>query len=302
MARRRKRICSGPEGILLVNKPVGPTSRDIVNDLRRRLDLPSPGHCGTLDPLASGLLVMVSGCATRLQDRLTGHSKEYLAEIILGAVSVTDDREGPIETRYDVSPPRAEELARALESFVGEIEQVPPLHSAIRVGGERLYEKARRGETSEVPARRVIIHSLTMEEYDWPRLKLVVSCASGTYIRSLARDLGQLLGCGGYLGGLVRTRVGQFHLAQAVPAETFAPENVLTLEESLGDWPAVEILPGDLPRLLAGREVHPASETGFADDALIYCQGQIVARARKLSPTTLRMKRLIRHPEGAIRE
>ncbi len=300
MARRRGRKALGPEGIILVDKPKGPTSRDVVNDLRRRLDLPGPGHCGTLDPLATGLLVLVSGHATRVQDRLTGHSKTYWAQVRLGASSVTDDGEGPISEEEAPAIPTAQEIAHAIQGFLGEVKQTPPMHSAIKVGGERLYKAARRGETKEIPVRTVVIHEIVILSYEWPNLELSVDCGSGTYIRSLARDLGNSLGTQAYLGGLRRTRCGTFTIDEAVSLDEIDVDSVRPLEECLGDWPRIEIPDEQLPDLLQGKEIVMNEEGRVIDDALLVCHQQIVGRCKKLSPHRLRMKRLIKPPLGEI--
>lgn len=297
MARRRGRKANGPEGIILVDKPVGPTSRNVVDDLRRKLDLPGPGHCGTLDPLASGLLVLVAGHATRVQDRLTGHDKTYEAKVVLGASSLTDDAEGPLTPESEPRIPELAEVEQAIEGFVGEIEQVPPMHSAIRVNGERLYKAARRGEEREIPSRRVQVHSIQINSYDWPHLEVVVDCGSGTYIRSLARDLGEALGSKAYLGSLRRTRCGAFDIKEAKVLDDILTDDVQSLEVCLTDWPQVEIPRSDLPLLLTGREVQLQNGSVVHDDALALCDGQIIGRCKKLGEHTLRMKRLIRRPE-----
>lgn len=296
MARRRGRKALGPEGIILVDKPLGPTSRDVVNDLRRRLDLPGPGHCGTLDPLASGLLVLVSGHATRVQDRLTGHDKTYVAHVRFGASSVTDDEEGPIHEEEDPLIPTRGEVNLAVERFLGEIQQTPPMHSAIKVGGERLYKAARRGETKEIPVRTVVIHKIAISSYEWPNLELTVDCGSGTYIRSLARDLGESLSTQAYLAGLRRTRCGAFSIEDAVSMEDIDVGSVQSLEHCLSDWPRIEIPTEKLADLLQGKEIIFDEGVVVDNDALLVCNEQIVGRSKKLGDHSLRMKRLIKAP------
>ncbi|MFT7617758.1 MAG: tRNA pseudouridine55 synthase [Planctomycetota bacterium] len=296
MARQRGRKALGPGGIILIDKPVGPTSRNVVDDLRRQLDLPGPGHCGTLDPLASGLLILVAGHATRIQDRLTGHDKTYEALVVFGASSLTDDAEGPFETEEKPTKPDLEAVKAVVREFVGVIEQTPPMHSAIRVDGERLYKAARRGETKEIPSRHVEIHSIDVVSYVWPNLNITVDCGSGTYIRSLARDLGEALGTKAHLGGLRRTRCGTFQIKDAKPLDDIEMGDVLSLEACSLGWPRVEIPRSDLALFLTGRPVEVPEGLDLHDDALVCCDGQIVGRSKKLGERTLRMNRLIRRP------
>lgn len=213
------------DGIFVIDKPQGVTSHDVVARVRRIIRRPSPapkdkvGHAGTLDPMATGVLPVVVGSATRLVEYLSDADKEYRAVVMLGATSDTYDREGTITPTPDFVAPSTEAVERALEAFRGEIEQVPPMHSALKVGGKKLYELARQGVEIERKARRVTISRLEIEGYSPPTLKILIECTKGTYIRSLAYDLGAALGTGAYLYGLVRTRVGSFTLEDAITLE-----------------------------------------------------------------------------------
>jgi tRNA pseudouridine55 synthase len=205
-------------GILLVNKPTGMTSHDVVDRVRRLCAQRSVGHAGTLDPAAEGLLVLLLGKATRVGRFLTEHDKEYRGEIHLGFESTTYDAEGvdPTSEQRPVPVLNAETLEPVFDSFRGTIRQKVPAYSAVKVEGERLYKRSRKGEAIEdTPERTVTIHNLELESHTKDRISLKISCTKGTYIRSLAHGIGQHLGCGGYLAALCRTRVGQFELDQA---------------------------------------------------------------------------------------
>jgi len=203
-------------GLLLVDKPIGPTSHDIVAMIRRGIGDRRVGHAGTLDPLASGVLVVAVGQATRLVEYLTASEKRYEAQILLGSTSDTFDREGEIleETALPETLTRLE-IEQALERFRGKILQRPPIYSAVKVAGKSAHARAREGQTFELEPRPVTIHSIQLIGIDLPRITVDIVCSAGTYIRSLAHDLGQELGCGGLLDGLTRTSSGSFRLDQA---------------------------------------------------------------------------------------
>lgn len=207
-------------GILVVDKPLEWSSADVCRYVRRHTGGAKVGHAGTLDPLATGVLVVCLGTATKLANQIMGTEKVYRAEIDLSTVSTTDDCEGEIRPVEVSTPPTAERIRRVLdERFTGEIEQRPPAFSAVMIEGRRSYKRARAGETVRPEPKRVRIHAVQIAEYVWPRLILEITCGKGTYIRSLARDLGEALGTGGMLTGLVRTRVGRFKLQDAQTPE-----------------------------------------------------------------------------------
>ncbi len=214
-------------GFLNINKPTGPTSHDVVAAVRRHLGRGvKVGHAGTLDPFADGVLVLCLGPATRLAQRVVRGRKEYLATVTLGARSDTDDVEGRI-TPTGVEPPSEPAVLEALGDFVGRIDQAPPAHSAVHIDGRRAYKLARAGLRAEMPARTVTIHELKPVRYDPRELEIDVQCEAGTYIRALARDIGERLGCGGYCSRLTRTRVGAFTLADAVSLDRLDPRRDL---------------------------------------------------------------------------
>ena len=207
-----------PSGFLLVDKPVGPTSHDIVDAARRALRTRKIGHAGTLDPFASGLLILAVGKMTKEISKFVGLDKAYEATLRFGAVSDTMDRTGAITEQEDCAVTR-DALTSALAKFRGEIDQVPPMYSAKKVGGKKLYELAREGKEIERKPVRVTIHELELVDFAWPLAKIRTRVSSGTYIRALAHDIGQSLGCGAYLEELRRTAVGRFDVQDAVRPE-----------------------------------------------------------------------------------
>ncbi len=219
-------------GILLVNKPIGLTSHDVVDRIRHITGQRQVGHAGTLDPLAGGLLVVCLGKATKVSQYLAGHEKTYRAVVRLGRTSSTYDREGLDDsaTGGDVSDINRNQIEAVLEAFRGTIEQKVPQYSAVHVDGRRLHRAARRGEELTIPSRKVTILSLTVIDYHSPDLTLDVTCSKGTYIRSLAHDIGGALGCGAYLHELLRTACGDMNLQDA-----------LTLEEVESRWQAQKL-------------------------------------------------------------
>lgn len=207
--------------ILLVDKPTGMTSFGVVARVRRRLSEEAGfkvkvGHTGTLDPFATGLMILVVGKGTKRAGEFSGMDKEYEAKVRLGAVSTTGDPEGEIENRDEKCGFDKKRLGETIASLVGEIEQTPPVFSAIKVGGVRAYKLARKGKEVKMPKRRVMIYELAVLDFAWPDLVLRAKVSSGTYIRSLAQDIGEKLGCGGYVVELRRTKVGEYSVEDAV--------------------------------------------------------------------------------------
>jgi tRNA pseudouridine55 synthase len=231
-------------GLLNINKPSGPTSHDIVVGVRRGTRMKRVGHAGTLDPIAQGVLILALGKATRLSEYLMQLPKGYEAQILLGTITDTYDTEGEVVTKQDVpSDLSLSMIETALMSFRGEILQKPPIYSAIKVQGKAAYARARAGEAVELKPRTITIYELNLVAFAPPRLTLQILCSSGTYIRALAHDFGQKLGCGAVLEKLIRTASGNFRLAEATPWERLLD----TFED--GTWqesliPADRALPG----------------------------------------------------------
>ncbi len=214
-----KKLKNAISGILVVDKPTGMTSHDVVAVIRKGTGLRRIGHTGTLDPRASGVLVVLVGPAVRLSEYLTCEKKGYEAVIRFGAVSDTYDGDGKITDAGGKYPEDEETILNVMDSFIGEIEQVPPAYSAIKLHGRKAYDLARAGETVEIAPRKVTVHSFDLIEYLPPEMTADIICSAGTYIRSIANDLGKKLGCGAYLYGLRRTLSGNFTLRNAVPLD-----------------------------------------------------------------------------------
>lgn len=213
-------------GFILIDKPSGITSHDVVDFLRKITGIKKIGHGGTLDPIATGLLILGIGKkATKKLKDIQKLDKEYIATIKLGATSNTFDREGKIEEKKIEKIPDIKELEKVLKNFVGEIEQIPPLFSAKKISGKKAYELARKGIKINLRPKRVKIYGIEILDYSFPYLKLKISCSCGTYIRSLANDIGEKLKCGGYIEELKRTKVGNFSINEAQKLQKLTPKN-----------------------------------------------------------------------------
>ena len=258
---RRRRDDADVHGLLNVCKARGFTSHDVVAVVRRTLGTRRVGHAGTLDPLAEGVLPVCVGRYTRLVDLIADTEKGYYAEVELGAQTTTDDAEGEVVERREMPKLTPDALETVLAVFRGPIQQVPPAFSAIKVAGRRAYDLARRGDAPELKARPVTIHRLSLVNWSSPRLSLVVVCSKGTYVRSLARDIGAALGCGGHLTRLIRLWVGSFGLEEAVSLETIGAATALgrldsvlrTADDALADLPSLVVPEGRLTDIGHGR-------------------------------------------------
>jgi tRNA pseudouridine55 synthase len=274
-------------GILLMDKPAGCTSFDVVRRVKKALQVRKIGHLGTLDPFATGLLPLCLGEATKLAPFLMPEPKTYRATVKLGEATDTQDLTGEVVARGETLP-RPEEVYAAAARFGGEIEQTPPMYSAVHYQGQRAYKLARRGEKVDLPPRKVTIYRLEVEEVTLPEVTITVTCSQGTYIRTLAADLGAVLDCGGHLTALRRLEVGAFRVEEALPLS--ALEN-LSLEEMAGRIiPLRDCLPGLRPapvepeaaqRLRQGQPV-PLSENGFreGEQVRVLAAGELVAVAQ----------------------
>jgi len=216
------------EGLLILDKPAWISSAQAVDRIKRLLPRGSKvGHAGTLDPFATGVLVLLLGRATRHCQRIMDMPKTYEARIRLGATTATDDIESPEQPwQPPPAPPSRQQIEQAAQSFVGWIQQRPPVYSAIKISGRRACDRARRGAIVQLEPRPVRIYSIDVLDYAWPDLNLRIECGRGTYIRALARDLGEKLNVGGYLTALRRTRIGPFDVQQAVPLESLTSQNI----------------------------------------------------------------------------
>ncbi len=270
-------------GVLVVDKPIGMTSHDVVQVIRNGTNIRRAGHTGTLDPRASGVLVVLVGPAVRLSEYISASDKRYQAIVRLGATTDTYDEEGKVTASSTVEITEAQ-FEESLKQYVGEIEQVPPPYSAVKVHGRKAYEMAREGKEVDLAPRKITVYSLELLEWAPPEAVIDVYCSSGTYVRSLANDLGKSLGCGAYLVGLRRTKSGRFTLRDAVPLrklrEAFEQGNwyqyLIPAAEALTEWPAVELNADQVDSIRHGHRV-PAEEgsTGWARG--VSEQGELVA-------------------------
>jgi tRNA pseudouridine55 synthase len=273
-------------GVLVIDKPVGMTSHDVVQAVRNGTNLRRAGHTGTLDPRASGVLVILVGPAVRLSEYVSASDKRYQAIIRLGSSTDTFDADGKF-TRSDqpvnVTEAQFEEV---LKTFIGEIEQTPPPYSAVKLQGRKAYEMAREGEEVEIAPRKIMVHHLEVLEWAPPEVVIDVHCSSGTYVRSLANDLGVQLGCGAYLVGLRRTKSGRFSLRDATPLrklqESFNAGNwyqyLIPAAEALGDWPAIELSPDEVEDVRHGHRVKAVGEAELGSRVRgVSTQGELVA-------------------------
>lgn len=245
-------------GTLLIDKPRGMTSHDVVARLRRVAGTRQVGHTGTLDPLADGLLIACIGPATRISQFLVGLDKTYVGTITLGSISVTYDAEGPLEPQGRPLPQSATEVAEAMRHLTGDLVQLPPPYSAIKVQGKKLYEYARNGDPVPQKPRPVRIMQFNLLRFSPPEIHFEARVGSGTYIRSMAHDLGISLGCGAYLSQLRRTVVGSFAAEQAILLETLMAEpqllpiHLMSTSEALGHLPKITLQPGVEKSVLNG--------------------------------------------------
>ena len=289
-----------PDGVLNMLKPPGMTSHDVVDGVRRITRMRKVGHCGTLDPAAAGVMVMMLGSATRMSEFLMGCDKVYRAEITLGVSTDTLDGEGTIIAESDATDVTAERVSEALAGLTGELDMVPPMHSAVRHGGRRLYQIAREGETVEVESRRVTVHRFELLEFtpgERARALTEVACSSGTYVRSLAAMLGDALDCPAYLSFLVRTRVGAQRIEDALTGselnDAAKEKRVAELlggpEDVLCDWPRIEADHETAVALCRGMQIEAPSPLLEGERVLVLTGGRLlcVAEAVADGPATL---------------
>lgn len=248
-------------GLLVIDKPAGLTSHDVVQRVRRAWRIKQVGHTGTLDPLATGVLVVCVGAATRVSEYLLGHDKAYRATIRLGVETDTYDAEGEVIATHPVDVPRAT-LETTLEKFVGAIQQVPPMYSALKRDGQKLYELARAGIEVERAARSLTVYALDLLDFQPPDVTLEVRCSAGTYLRSIAHDVGEALGTGAHLIALRRTAAGPFRLEHAIGLAEFEAAvardggpALRAIDEALSDWPRVTVNAAQRQRAITGGRI-----------------------------------------------
>ncbi len=270
-------------GVLVVDKPIGLTSHQVVQVIRQGTRIKRAGHTGTLDPRASGVLVVLIGPAVRLSQYVSAENKRYQATIKLGEKTDTYDGEGAITGTSDIEV-TYEQFEEALKGFVGEIKQVPPPYSAVKVKGKHAYDLARKGEDVELEPRLINVYSLDILEWTPPEVVIDVHCSSGTYVRSLAYDLGELLGCGAYLTGLRRTKSGRFSLRDATSLSKLTDafetnswyQYLIPAAEALSEWPSITLNNEDIELVKHGHRI-PRDEGQSGMVRAISEQAELVA-------------------------
>jgi tRNA pseudouridine55 synthase len=284
-------VMNAISGVLVVDKPVGMTSHDVVQAVRTGTGIRRAGHTGTLDPRASGVLVILIGPAVRLSEFVSASDKRYQAIIRMGMSTDTFDADGKFVREAVPVNVAEEEFNKVLKTFVGEIEQTPPQHSAVKVAGRKAYEIARKGETVELEPRIIQVHHLEVLEWAPPEVVVDVHCSSGTYVRSLANDVGETLGTGAYLVGLRRTKSGRFTLRDAVPLrklqEAFQAgdwyQYLIPAAEALGDWASVELSPDDVEEVRHGHRIKAEPDTELETMVRgVSTQGELVALLKSM--------------------
>lgn len=272
------------DGLLVIDKPRGMTSHDVVDRIRRLLGTRRVGHGGTLDPDATGVLLVGVGKATRFLQFAQAAPKRYTVSCRFGTTTTTQDASGDIEVRRDASALTEDRVRGVLHHFTGEIDQIPPMVSAVKVGGERLYKKARRGEEVERPARRVVIHDLSLVTFSpaaEPEAFLDVRCSGGTYVRTLVHDLGERLGVGAFVLDLRRTEAGGFTLADAVPLEDAGSRNLLPLAEVVRDLPSVTASADEAVLVSHGRPLPARAPAVEHAPVAVLCDGRLLGVYRR---------------------
>ena len=288
MTRRRKEPYH-PGAVFLVDKPKGPTSHDVVRDIRRWTGLRRVGHGGTLDPLASGLLPIFVGAATRLNEYLAPYRKSYEATILLGQATDTDDSEGQIISTAPVPALTAEDLDAALEQFRGQIEQVPPQYSAVKRDGVTAYRAARAGEHVQIDPRDVTVHALVATRIELPLVTLTMTVSTGTYVRAIARDLGEALGCGAHVTEMRRTAIGAKSADDAhTPDELKAAADAgriwslaISPADLFPDWPHFRLHDEQLQRIKRGQKIRHAPVDGWDKALALNAENEVAAVLRR---------------------
>jgi len=258
-------------GLLNLNKPRGRTSRWVVDQVKRLVRPAKVGHAGTLDPLATGVLIVAVGPATRLVEYVREAPKQYRAEFLLGRTSDTEDTQGHVSELLAPRTPSRAEIETTAARFVGEIHQRPPAFSAIKVSGKRAYALARKGQEVELEPRAVTIHRLNILDYVYPRLTLDIECSSGTYVRSLGRDVAKALGSGAVMSALERTAIGEFHVAHSIDVALLSLENLrehlLPARLAVAHLPSVTLAESDAQRIARGQSIDGRAALGAAPES-----------------------------------
>jgi len=253
-------------GILVIDKPEGMTSHDVVLAIRKKFHVEKAGHLGTLDPMATGVLPVCVGKATRVAQYVPNSPKEYTGEIRFGFWTNTYDREGSpgSEEKPLASEAGAGEIREAMQSLTGVLDQAPPPFSAKKIGGVPSYKLARKNRTVEIAPSRVEVQQFELLGFEPPFARFRVVCSPGTYVRSLAHDLGQKLGCGAHLSALRRTRSGEFRVEEAVPLDRAAASNLISMDRLLTSWPRIDVSETDEVKVVHGNQIRGDCAGDFA--------------------------------------
>jgi tRNA pseudouridine55 synthase len=263
-------------GLLNINKPAGLTSRDVVNHVQRIVRPEKAGHAGTLDPLATGVLIVCIGQATRLIEYVQRMPKRYTGTFLLGRESDTEDVEGQVIELVNPPQPTRSDIDSALPALIGEIQQMPPTYSALKVQGQRAYKLARQGKPVQLEPRTISVHDIRLLKYDYPELTLDITCGSGTYVRSLGRDLAASLGTAAVMSALVRTAIGSFSLGDACRLDQLSHETIrqhlLSASQAVSVLPCVQLTHDEIERIAHGLAIDDrfhldAVEFAAEDDA-----------------------------------
>lgn len=288
-------------GLLNINKPPGITSRDVVNRVGRALSGVKIGHAGTLDPLATGVLVVCLGPATRLVEYIQRMPKRYVGTFLLGRTSDTEDVEGNVTEIVDPPHPTLDQIELALPGFTGEIDQLPPAFSALKVGGRRAYDLARRGEQVDLKPRKVTIHEVSLKRYEYPEFELEIACGSGTYVRSLGRDIARSMGTEAVMSALQRIAIGEFRIAQACQiqqlTESSMADFLLPPSRAVAELPSLRLTSDEIRRISHGMTIENRWKSDVKEIAGLDESDRLVAILTPRSGGSLRPLRNFPIPE-----
>jgi tRNA pseudouridine55 synthase len=288
-------------GLLNVNKPAGITSRDVVNRVQRLVKPHKAGHAGTLDPLATGVLIVCIGQATRLIEFVQRMPKRYVGTFLLARTSDTEDVEGTVVELTDSPVPTREQIEAALPSFVGKILQTPPAYSALKVAGKRAYALARKGAEVTLEPRPIEVHCIELVRYEYPELVLDIRCGSGTYVRSLGRDIARSVGTEAVMSALERTEIGPFVVGEAVPYDSLnavsLAANLRPAADALPGLPLVELTADEVAELANGRRIANRSAVSGDEIAGVDSAGRLCALLKSADDGQLQPTRFF--PVGA---
>ncbi len=269
----------------LINKPSGISSHDVIYRMRRALGIKRIGHAGTLDPLASGLMIVAVGNDTKLLEYVIGHDKKYRCTFRLGAISTTYDCEGDLTEQTIQKQPTLQDIKRVLLEFSGDIYQTPPLYSAIKIQGKKAYQYAREGQSITIPERLVSIFELTLERYDFPNITIHVHCSSGTYIRSLAHDIGKRLNTGGYVTELVRTSINSCDLKDAIELDAVTKTSpVVPFSTICPEFEYYDLSDEEARKIKMGQAIHAAQH--YSGNIVLGRHKEVIVSVLQYLPNT----------------